>query len=150
MTKKNMHLVPQNYIRKQTTANSERYITEELKAEEEKIFSAEEKISELEYVLFQDLLKKIAEQTVAIQDIAKKLAMLDVLCSLAKVSAENNYVRPKIINQKGICIKKGRHPVVELLEKSFIANDVMLNEGEMIIITYRTWRANLPSCDRLR
>ena len=135
VTKKNMHLVPQNYIRKQTTANSERYITEELKAEEEKIFSAEEKISELEYDLFQDLLKKIAEQTVAVQDIAQKLAVLDVLCSLAKVSAENNYVRPKIINQKGICIKKGRHPVVELLEKSFIANDVMLNEGEMIIIT---------------
>ena len=135
VAKKNLHLVPQNYIRKQTTANSERYITEELKAEEEKIFSAEEKISELEYDLFQDLLKKIAEQTVAVQDIAQKLAVLDVLCSLAKVSAENNYVRPEIIKKKGICIKKGRHPVVELLEKSFIANDVMLNEGEMIIIT---------------
>ena len=106
VAKKNLHLVPQNYIRKQTTANSERYITEELKAEEEKIFSAEEKISELEYDLFQDLLKKIAEQTVAVQDIAQKLAVLDVLCSLAKVSAENNYVLPEIIKKKGSASKR--------------------------------------------
>ena len=135
VTKKNIHLVPATYIRKQTTANSERYITEELKIEEEKILGAEEKIYELEYNLFQEILKKTAEQTSAIQDAAQKLAVLDVLCSLAKVAAENNYARPAFVGESVLQIKNGRHPVVEQLEKSFIANDVILNEGEMMILT---------------
>ncbi|MDP3698344.1 MAG: DNA mismatch repair protein MutS [Nanoarchaeota archaeon] len=135
VTKKNIHLVPQTYIRKQTTANSERYITEELKIEEEKILGAEEKINELEYNLFQDIIKKVTLHTLAVQDAAQKLAVLDVLCSLAKTAAENNYVRPNFVDQKILHIKNGRHPVVEQLEKSFIANDVVLNEGEMMILT---------------
>ena len=135
VTRKNIHLVPETYIRKQTTANSERYITEELKIEEEKILGAEEKINELEYNLFQEILKKIAEHTTAIQDSAQKLAVLDVLCSLAKVAGEHNYVRPQLVAQKILHIKNGRHPVVEQLEKSFIANDVILNDGEMMILT---------------
>ena len=135
VTKKNIHLVPGDYIRKQTTANSERYITEELKIEEEKILGAEEKINELEYNLFQGILKSIAEQTAAVQDAAQKLSVLDVLCSLAKVAAENNYVRPALVEQNLLHIKDGRHPVIEQLEKSFIANDIMLNDGEMMILT---------------
>ena len=135
VTKKNIHLVPASYIRKQTTANSERYITEELKIEEEKILGAEEKINELEYNLFQEIIKKVTQQTTAIQDAAQKLAVLDVLCGLAKVAAENNYVRPQLVDQKVLHIKNGRHPVVERLEKSFIANDVLLNQGEMMILT---------------
>ena len=135
VTKKNIHLVPETYIRKQTTANSERYITEELKIEEEKILGAEEKINELEYNLFQEILKQVAGQTSAIQDSAQKLSVLDVLCSLAKVAAENNFTRPEIVDRKVLHIKNGRHPVVEQLEKSFIANDVMLDDGEMIILT---------------
>jgi len=135
VTKKNIHLVPETYIRKQTTANSERYITEELKVEEEKILGAEEKINELEYNLFQEILKNIVAQTTPIQDTAQKLSVLDVLCSLAKVAAENNYARPEFVGQSVLQIKNGRHPVVEQLEKSFIANDIMLNDGEMMILT---------------
>lgn len=135
VTKKNINLVPENYIRKQTTANSERYITEELKIEEEKILGAEEKINELEYNLFQEILKTIAAKTTAIQDAAQKLSVLDVLCSLAKAASENNYVRPELVEEKIVQIKNGRHPVVEQLEKSFIANDIVLNNGEMMILT---------------
>ncbi len=135
VTRKNIHLVPQTYIRKQTTANSERYITEELKIIEEKIMSAEEKINELEYNLFQGIMKETAEHTADIQDAAQKLAVLDVLCSLAKAAAENNYTKPEIVERKVLHIKNGRHPVIELLEKSFIANDLLLDEGEMIILT---------------
>ncbi len=135
VTKKNIHLVPDNYIRKQTTANSERYITEELKKEEEKILGAEEKINQLEYQLFQDICLKVSQDTLQIQETAQKIAVLDVLCSLAKSASENRYCRPNIVDQKVIHIKNGRHPVVELLSRSFIGNDILLNEGEMIIIT---------------
>ena len=135
VTKKNIHLVPSNYIRKQTTANSERYITEELKIEEEKILGAQEKIDELEYVLFQDLINKIAQKTNEIQDAALRLAVLDVLTSLAKVAMENNYVCPQFVEEKVIHLRKSRHPVVEKLESRFVANDIIINEGEMMIIT---------------
>ena len=135
VTKKNIHLVPNNYIRKQTTANSERYITEELKIEEEKILGAQEKIDELEYVLFQDLINKIAQKTNEIQDAALRLAVLDVLTSLAKVAMENNYVCPQFVEEKVIQLRKSRHPVVEKLEPRFVANDIIINEGEMMIIT---------------
>jgi len=135
VTRKNIHLVPQNYIRKQTTANSERYITEELKIEEERILGAEEKIVELEYNLFQDIIKKIAEKTIEIQDSATKLAVLDLICSLAKVALENNYCQPKLVEEKVIQLRKSRHPVIEKLENSFVANDIILMPEEMIIIT---------------
>jgi len=135
ITKKNLHLVPENYIRKQTTANAERYITEELKIEEEKILGAEEKIKELEFRLFQDLLKIVSSKTKDIQEAAIKLAVLDVLCSLARIAMENNYSLPGLVEDKVLRIKNGRHPVVERLEDRFIANDVILENGEMMIIT---------------
>jgi DNA mismatch repair protein MutS len=135
VTKKNLHLVPKNYIRKQTTANSERYITEELKIEEEKILGAEEKITALEYNLFQDLLTKISASTEPVQDAALKLAVLDVLSSLAKVALENNYCLPKFVDEKVVQLKNGRHPVVEKLEDRFVANNIIINDGEMMIIT---------------
>ncbi len=135
VTKKNLHLVPPHYIRKQTTANSERYITEELKVEEEKILGAEEKIHELEYELFQELVRKIAGRTEEIQDSANKLAVLDVLCSLAKIAMENNYICPEIVEDRVIQLEKARHPVVERMEKRFIPNDIFINPGEMMIIT---------------
>src|SRR3989338_4762246 len=135
VTRKNVSLVPDYYLRKQTTANAERYITEELKKEEEKILGAEERIGELEYELFQDILKKMAVKTPEIQDAAHKLAMLDALCSLAKVAMENNYIRPQFVDQDVIQIKRGRHPVIEMVEQRFIANDVFLHSGEMMIIT---------------
>lgn len=135
ITKKNVHLVPQHYIRKQTTANSERYITEELKQEEEKILNAEECSIELEYTLFQDILKEIAAKTNEIQRAAEKIAVLDVLCSLAVVAAENNYTKPEFVERRVIQITKGRHPVLEKLEQRFVPNTIMLDEGEMMIIT---------------
>ncbi|MBI2665331.1 DNA mismatch repair protein MutS [Candidatus Woesearchaeota archaeon] len=135
VTKKNLHLVPSYYIRKQTTVNSERYITEELKLEEEKILGAEEKINQLEYELFQQLIRQVSSKTVDIQETAKKIAVLDVLLSLAKVSLENNYVCPELVDEPVIEIIKGRHPVIEKMEQQFISNDVFLNQGEMMIIT---------------
>lgn len=135
VTKKNLHLVPSHYIRKQTTANSERYITEELKVEEEKILGAQEKIEELEYNLFQALLKRIAGQTLPIQEAAQKLAVLDGLCSLAKAAMENNYVCPEIVDENVIQLKNSRHPVLEKIQDKFIPNDIFVNQGEMMILT---------------
>ncbi len=135
VTKKNIHLVPADYIRKQTTAHGERYITEELKQEEEKILGAEEKIVELEYTLFQDLVHKVTAYTDEIQRAARNLAILDVLCCLATVATEQGYTRPEIVEQPVLHIKNGRHPVIEKIEPSFIANDLILNGGEMMIIT---------------
>ncbi|MBI2662621.1 DNA mismatch repair protein MutS [Candidatus Woesearchaeota archaeon] len=135
VTRRNSNLVPVNYIRKQTTVNSERYITEELKLEEEKILGAEEKSVELEYNLFQEVVRKISVYTGKIQDTAQKIAILDVLCGLAKVAMENRYVRPEFVEDNVLQIRCGRHPVVEKMEERFIANDVVLNDGEMIIIT---------------
>ncbi len=135
VTKKNVPLIPSDYIRKQTTANGERYITEELKREEEKILGAEEKIVELEYALFQELLQKIAAKTEEIQHAAGRIAVLDVLCSLATAAMEQNYSRPELVEQPVIQIKNGRHPVIEKIESSFIANDLRLDQMEMLIIT---------------
>ncbi len=135
VTKRNSSLVPENYIRKQTTANGERYITEELKVEEEKILGAQEKIAELEYNLFQEILQDIAKETVAIQKVASRIAVLDVLCSLSKVSMEFNYCKPVFVGENVLQIKNGRHPVVERLTERFIPNDVMLSNGEMMVIT---------------
>ncbi len=135
ITKKNLHLVPRHYLRKQTTANAERYITEELKQWEEKILSAEEKIVELEYTLFQALLTQIVQHTSEIQDAASKVAVLDVLCCLAKVAAENNYRKPELVEHAIIHLHHSRHPVIERMTSNFIANDIRLDEKEMIIIT---------------
>lgn len=135
VTRKNLHLVPGNYIRKQTTANSERYITEELKVEEEKILGAQEKIEEMESHLFHELLKQIAGKTSPIQDAAQKLAVLDVLCSLAKVAMENNYCCPEIVEEKVIQLKNSRHPVLEKMQERFIPNDINISQGEMLILT---------------
>ncbi|MBT4539765.1 DNA mismatch repair protein MutS [Candidatus Woesearchaeota archaeon] len=135
ITKKHLAAVPENYIRKQTTANAERYITEELKIEEEKILGAQEKIYELEYKLFQEIIKIVTNKTAQIQQAATRVSVLDVLCSFAKVALENNYIMPRFIGDNVIQIRSGRHPVVEQQEKQFIANDIFLNHGEMMIIT---------------
>jgi DNA mismatch repair protein MutS len=135
VTKRNLSLVPSDYIRKQTTVNSERYITEELKEVEEKILGAQEKIVGLEYSLFQEINKKIAVQTGQVQDAAVKIAVLDVLCSLAKVALENGYCKPLFVDRKVVQLKKSRHPVVEKIENRFVANDISITEGEMMIIT---------------
>ncbi len=127
--------IPPNYIRRQTTASSERFITPELKEIEEKVLTAEEKIKQLEYDLFQELLTKIKAYTITLQDASRKIAELDVLCSLTKVSIENNYTRPTINNTKHLSLRDTRHPVVEKTTSQFIANNIELQPGEMMIIT---------------
>ena len=124
-------LVPDNWIRKQTLTNSERYTTDELKHLEDIILGAEDKLNGLEYDLFCQVRDSIAAEVVRIQATAKAVAMIDVFASLSVVAVQNNFVRPKI-NEKGIIdIKGGRHPVVEKMMNNdmFIANDTYLDNS---------------------
>ncbi len=131
VTKSFFSLVPERYIRKQTLANCERYITPELKEIEETILGAEEKVVELEYQFFVQVREYIAGQAVRIQSAARITAVADVISSLAMVAEQNSYVLPEVDNSDTIEIKDGRHPVVEqLVSGSFVSNDTFLNTGE--------------------
>ncbi len=128
-------MVPEDYVRKQTLANAERYTTPRLKELEDTILNAEDKLQTLEYDLFCRIRDSIALEIERIQRTAKAIARLDVYASLALVAERNHYVRPKL-NEKGIIdIKEGRHPVVEqmITNDLFIANDTYLDEGSHCI-----------------
>lgn len=128
-------LVPEDYIRKQTLANAERYTTPRLKELEDTILNAEDKLQTLEYDVFCRIRDTIAQELVRIQNTAKAIAKLDVYASLSLVSERNHYVRPKL-NEKGVIdIKDGRHPVVEqmITNDMFIANDTYLDNGSHCI-----------------
>ncbi len=128
-------LVPEDYIRKQTLANAERYTTPRLKELEDTILNAEDKLTTLEYDLFCKIRESIAMELERIQRTAKAIARLDVYASLSLVAERNHYVRPKL-NEKGIIdIKDGRHPVVEQMIQNdlFIANDTFLDNGSHCI-----------------
>ena len=132
--------VPEDrYIRKQTLAGAERYITEELKEIEDKILGAKDKLVDIEYKLFCEIRDKIASNVIRIQKVASVISTLDVLTSFANVAIENNYVRPQIIDSGDIEIKEGRHAVVEKAIKfeNFIPNDVYLNNSSdrLLLIT---------------
>lgn len=132
--------VPENWIRKQTLVNAERYITEELKNYEEKILGAEEKILALETSIFNDLVLSLVEYIPTIQVNASLIAQIDCLLSYAKVAKENKYIRPEINDSDVLDIKQGRHPVIEKqlpLGEPYIANDVILDSDsqQIIIIT---------------
>ena len=139
VTKSNISLVPDRYIRKQTLANGERYITEELKNLENQILGAEEKVINLEYNIFTEVRDTIKAQTERVQKAAGIIATLDGLCSLAIVADDQNYVRPEVDDNGVIDIKDGRHPVIEkiLPSGSFVQNDTYLdkNENRLSIIT---------------
>lgn len=136
VTAKNTPLVPKEYMRKQTTANGERYITEELKGMEEKILSAEEKINLLEYELFQEIVKQITAQTEKLQNAAQSIGMVDVLHSFAETARQKNYCKPEITEEFNIEIKEGRHPVIECIEPQYIPNDILITrENRTMIIT---------------
>ena len=125
-------LVPDDYIRKQTLANAERYTNDKLKELEDTILNAEDKLFALEYDLFCEIRDKIAENVQRIQNTAHVIATLDAVCSMAYVSEANNYKRPKI-NTKGVIdIKAGRHPVIEKMisDGMFIANDTYLDNSK--------------------
>ena len=124
--------VPDTYIRKQTLANCERYITQELKELEDKIMTAGEKILRLEAALFDETRKYVADQLVRTQRTSNAIARLDVFCSLAGVAVSNRYVRPVVDLSDEIKIQDGRHPVVEeiLNDVPFVANDTYLNRSD--------------------
>jgi DNA mismatch repair protein MutS len=139
VSKSNLHLVPDDYIRKQTLVNAERFITPDLKEYETKILNAQERIGELEYELFCQIRAKVAESTLRIQKVASIVAMLDFLSALAYVASKNNYIKPNVNDSDEIKIKDGRHPVVEkfVTGEGFVPNDLYLDcdEQQMIIIT---------------
>ena len=131
--------VPADYIRKQTLANTERFITEELKEFEAKILGAQEKITALEYHIFTELREQVRTQLVPIQNVARAIARVDVLQSLAEAAASYRYVRPQVTTNGAILIRDGRHPLVErlLLREVFVPNDTDLSHGgtETMLIT---------------
>lgn len=132
VSKANVHLVPDTYERKQTLTNGERYITPELKEKESLILEAEEKMIDLEYQLFCEVRDQVSAVLGAIQQAAESIAQVDVLQSLATVSAKRRYTRPEITTGEEIEIREGRHPVVEAMLKGepFVANDTLLDNGE--------------------
>ncbi|WP_432642437.1 DNA mismatch repair protein MutS [Acidaminococcus sp.] len=131
--------VPDTFIRKQTLVNGERYIVPELKAFENKILSAKEKIQQLEYYLFNEIRQDVRQHLVEVQETAHALGELDVLYSLAMAAYKGSYVCPRLNNRQEITIRDGKHPVVEkLLERElFVPNDVHLNSTDerLIILT---------------
>ena len=129
--------VPEEWIRKQTLVNAERYITEELKEYETKILGAEEKIQELEQRLFAELIQHIIQFVQPVQQNAQTVAQIDCLLSFAILAISNNYVRPVVDESTEIEIKNGRHPVIEKqlpIGEEYIANDLVLNRNQQQII----------------
>ena len=137
ITKSNLSEVPEDYIRKQTLVNAERFITPELKEYEAKVLGAEERIIELEMELFARVRESVSKEAPRVQKTAGALAILDALSSLAEAARENRYVRPEITGETGIVIRDGRHPVIEAMEGAdpFVPNDtVMDTESQRLLI----------------
>ncbi len=139
VTKANLHRIPGDYQRKQTLVNAERFVTPQLKEMEEKVFSAEERIQQLEYSLFIALRDEVKAQVEKIQQIAEALSALDVLLSLGEIAHRYRYCRPVINEDTRLWITQGRHPVVEQinLRESFVPNDTLLDceKNQMMLIT---------------
>ena len=134
------NMIPEDrYIRKQTLAGAERYITEELKEIEDKILGAQDKLVDLEYNIFCEIREKVAKQVIRIQQVANVISILDVIASFANVAKNNHYVKPEMVTTGEIEIKNGRHAVVEkaLKNEEFIPNDVYINNDSdrFLIIT---------------
>ena len=139
VTKSNLSMVPERYIRKQTLTNAERYVTEELKNLENQILGAEEKVVNLEYQAFSEIRDEIEKQIERIQKTANIIATIDVIASFSTVAEDMNYVKPTVDNSGIIDIKDGRHPVIEKMSSAgeFIPNDTYLdkNDNRLAIIT---------------
>jgi DNA mismatch repair protein MutS len=139
ISRANASNAPADYIRKQTLTNGERFITPELKAMEDKVLSAEECLSTLEYELFVSLRISVAAESSRILAAAEAIALIDVLVSFAQVAAEYNYCRPMLIEEPDLVIRDGRHPVVERMVASgtFVPNDLDLikKESQILLIT---------------
>ncbi len=139
VTRSYYDLIPPNYIRKQTLANCERFITDELKKMENDILSAKDKALRLEDALYSEVRDTLADELKSVQETANAVAQLDVLCSFANVSIENRFTRPEIAIDGVIQIKNGRHPVVERMldDEMFVPNDTYLDlkDNRMMLIT---------------
>ncbi|MBL7179318.1 MAG: DNA mismatch repair protein MutS [Desulfobacterales bacterium] len=137
--KSRQEAVPSHYIRKQTLVNAERYITDDLKSFESKVLGAEEQRTALEYELFNQVRKKVAQQNAGIQQVAQFLARLDCLLNLAEVADQNDYRRPEISTDGRIWIEDGRHPVVEKMisGERFVPNSIQIDdhENQILVIT---------------
>ncbi len=135
----NRHLVPQDYIRKQTLVNGERYITEALKTMEDQVLGAEERRVALEHEIFSGVRDRIAAQHRRLRETATVIAEIDVLCGLAEVAEGNHYTCPDVNDGPEITITEGRHPVIEqtVREEDFVPNDIRLNDTDqqMLLIT---------------
>ena len=135
ITKTNLHLVPENYIRKQTLKNQERYTTERLEELSNLILGSSDKINSLEYEIFGEIRDFILSEAKTLQYLSKLIAIIDSINSLSKLARENNYTKPKITKDNIIKIKDGRHPVIEkkLKENEFISNDTDIGEDDNLI-----------------
>ena len=136
ITKSNLDMVPETYIRKQTLSNAERFVTPELKKYEDTIINSKAKIEDMEYYLFKEISGKIKEHKSLLIRLAEKLAYLDVMISFATAAIENGYVRPEMSNGFDMKIIEGRHPVVEKLigRGDFVSNDTVLSEKEKFVV----------------
>ncbi len=136
VTRANLDRVPDDYVRKQTLANAERYFTPELKEWEEKVTGAEERILALETRLFQEIRKELTQEVQRLQGAGARIARLDVLANLAAVAARRGYVRPELHTGFELEVRVGRHPVVETMmpREEFIPNDLVLDESNRIVI----------------
>ncbi|HHT91064.1 MAG TPA: DNA mismatch repair protein MutS [Firmicutes bacterium] len=134
VTNANSHLVPQDYQRKQTLANSERYITPELKEQEALVLGADERIKELEYELFVTIRRQVQDHVESIQQNAQIIAALDVFQSLAAAAVKHRFERPLICEEPILDIKQGRHPVIEAADGQFVPNDVFFDRNQQIIL----------------
>jgi len=138
VTKSNLEAVPEDYIRKQTTTNAERFITPELKEMEAKVLGADDKAKELEYTLFCEVRSQVADEMRSVASVARAVAEVDVLCALAEVAASRGYVRPEVNDGADLRIKNGRHPVVEqFIAERFVPNDTFVDcdTDQLLIIT---------------
>ena len=139
ITKSYFDMIPENYIRKQTLANCERFITPELKETERLVLNAEAKINQTEYELFDDIRKKLKDHIREIQETSKAIAAADVLISFAEVAEKNDYVKPVVDDSSIVEIRKGRHPVIEqtIRDGIFVSNDTYLNRDDrnLLLIT---------------
>ncbi|MFC6904747.1 DNA mismatch repair protein MutS [Halalkalicoccus tibetensis] len=134
VTNPNLDRVPEDYTRRQTLKNSERFYTPELKQREDEIMAAEERADDLEYELFVEVRQEVADESERVQAVAETLATLDVLVSLAEVAAKYGYVRPEIAEEPGIDIEGGRHPVVERAQESFVPNGIELAPDDRLAV----------------
>ncbi len=136
VTRAKLDQVPDDYVRKQTLTNAERYFTPELKEWEEKVFGAEDRIAQLEAELFADIRARVAAEVSRLQETGARVAALDVLSTLADVAVRRGYVRPEVHTGFELEIRAGRHPVVETMmpREEFIPNDLLLDEDGWIVI----------------